>query len=182
MLGKEYIDYLLAFLKGKKDGVELTPEQLLANKKKGRKQVCFHEFTLEESSKLTKTLEDEKMVYYFSVSGGFNVMVDSLYFSTTALHLLENILSKHAKLQEDFQREHLFEATIDFLKQANSNTEGKTLGYPEMLTILQILETGSLNESVRANLSDKKKIKDLFLVVIRSVEIGKNKELISSLI
>jgi hypothetical protein len=31
-------------------------------------------------------------------------------------------------------------------------------------------------------LSDKKKIKDLFLVVIRSVEIPKNKALISSLI
>jgi hypothetical protein len=35
---------------------------------------------------------------------------------------------------------------------------------------------------VRGNLSDKKKIKDLFLVVIRSVEINKNKVLISSLI
>jgi len=51
-----------------------------------------------------------------------------------------------------------------------------------MLIILHILETGSLNETVRSNLSDKKKIKDLFLVVIRSIEIGKNKELISSLI
>jgi len=39
-----------------------------------------------------------------------------------------------------------------------------------------------MNEQVRANLSDKKKIKDLFLVVIRSIEIAKNKELISSLI
>lgn len=51
-----------------------------------------------------------------------------------------------------------------------------------MLLVLQILETGSLNEQVRANLSDKKKIKDLFLVVIRSIEISKNKALISSLI
>jgi len=44
-----------------------------------------------------------------------------------------------------------------------------------MLIILQILETGSLNEVVRANLSDKKKIKDLFLVVIKSIDIPKNK-------
>lgn len=51
-----------------------------------------------------------------------------------------------------------------------------------MLLILQILETGSLNETVRGNLSDKKKIKDLFLVVIRSIEINKNKVLISSLL
>ena len=41
---------------------------------------------------------------------------------------------------------------------------------------------GSLNETVRGNLSDKKKIKDLFLVVIRSIEINKNKVLISSLL
>jgi hypothetical protein len=51
-----------------------------------------------------------------------------------------------------------------------------------MLIILYILETGSMNEPVRMNLSDKKKIKDLFLVVINSIEIGKNKELISSLV
>lgn len=51
-----------------------------------------------------------------------------------------------------------------------------------MLVILNILETGSMNESVRSNLSDKKKIKDLFLVVIKSIEIARNKELISSLV
>ena len=39
-----------------------------------------------------------------------------------------------------------------------------------------------MNEAVRANLSDKKKIKDLFLVVVRSIEIAKNKQLVSSLI
>lgn len=64
----------------------------------------------------------------------------------------------------------------------NQNTEGATLDYSDMLLILQILETGSLNETVRGNLSDKKKIKDLFLVVIRSIEINKNKVLISSLL
>ena len=39
-----------------------------------------------------------------------------------------------------------------------------------------------MNESVRSNLSDKKKIKDLFLVVIKSIEVSKNKVLISSLV
>jgi len=48
--------------------------------------------------------------------------------------------------------------------------------------VLQILETGSLNELVRDQLSEKKKIKDLFLVVIRSVDIGRNRKLASSLI
>ena len=68
------------------------------------------------------------------------------------------------------------------MKVMNQNAEGKTLDYSDMLVILYILETGSMNESVRNNLSDKKKIKDLFLVVIRSIEIAKNKELISSLV
>lgn len=51
-----------------------------------------------------------------------------------------------------------------------------------MLQILQILEAGSMNEEVRQNLSDKKKIKDLFLVVIRSIEISKNKMLVAALL
>lgn len=68
------------------------------------------------------------------------------------------------------------------MQTANRNAEAKTLSLEEMLTILQVLEAGSLNEQVRHNLSDKKKIKDLFLVVIRSVEVPKNKALCSSLI
>jgi len=71
---------------------------------------------------------------------------------------------------------------IDFLKARNSNVEGKIVSKADMIIILNCLETGSLNEAVRSNLSDKKKIKDLFLVVIKSIEIAKNKELISSLI
>jgi len=39
-----------------------------------------------------------------------------------------------------------------------------------------------MNEEVRQNLSEKKKIKDLFLVVVRSLEISKNKLLIASLL
>jgi hypothetical protein len=45
----------------------------------------------------------------------------------------------------------------------------------DMIKVLEIMESGSLNEEVRSNLSDKKKIKDLFLVVIRSIDIVKNK-------
>ena len=71
---------------------------------------------------------------------------------------------------------------IDVLQNSNQNAEGKTLDTDSMLLILQILETGSMNEEVRGNLSEKKKIKDLFLVVIRSIEISKNKVLISSLL
>ena len=48
--------------------------------------------------------------------------------------------------------------------------------------LLTLLEGGSLNEVVRSNLSEKTKIKDLFLVVIRSVEVAENMKLVSSLI
>ena len=44
LAGKEYIDYLLAFLQGKKD--EVRPEQKKGQK---RKQIVFHELTVEES-------------------------------------------------------------------------------------------------------------------------------------
>lgn len=175
--GKEYIDYLLAFLMGKNSDLP-PPEQ---NQKK-RKPVCLFELTAEEATKLANVLGDESMVYYFSVNSGLKVLVDSLYLNTNGLRLVQSLLEKNAKLQEDFQREHLYEALIDFLYFSNQNTEGKILSYEDMLVILHTLETGSLNELVRSNLSDKKKIKDLFLVVIRSIEISANKELVSSLI
>ena len=91
-------------------------------------------------------------------------------------------MDDHLKLRDDFQREHLYEGLIDFLQCQNQNVEGKTLAYSDMLIVLEILETGSMNEAVRGNLSEKKKIKDLFLVVVKSVEISKNKKMISSLV
>jgi hypothetical protein len=47
---------------------------------------------------------------------------------------------------------------------------------------LEILEGASMNEQVRLGLSEKKKIKDLFLVVIRSIDAKDNRRLLSSLI
>lgn len=82
--GKEYIDYLLAYLKGKKDeGLEDD-----ANKNKKKKKICFHELTKDECKKLAETLSDENMVYYFNVKTGMQVLVDSLYISTTGLRLI----------------------------------------------------------------------------------------------
>lgn len=71
---------------------------------------------------------------------------------------------------------------IDFLNKKNKNVEGKTLEGAVIHQILEILETASLNEFVRENLAEKKKIKDLFLVVIRSIAINENRKLVSSLI
>lgn len=51
-----------------------------------------------------------------------------------------------------------------------------------MHRILEVLEAASMNEFIRLQLSEKKKIKDLFLVVFRSVEAKENRKLLSSLI
>ena len=180
--GKEYLDYLMKFLK---DGSDAVPEkELKANER--RHVRCRNELTAEECQKLAEVLKDEKMVLYISATSGFKVLVDSLYLNSKSgvLAILQDKLTSDDcnKLQDDFQRDLLYEALIDFMNLANQNAEGKTLSLDEMLTILQILEAGSLNEQVRHNLSDKKKIKDLFLVVVRSVEIPRNKKLLAALI
>ena len=93
--GKEYIDFLLNFLKSKQAG-----EAKKAGKK--REQVCFQELTKEECQKLATTLQGEDMMYYFNVNDGCKVLVDSLYISTSGLKLLQDLLEKNAKLQEAF--------------------------------------------------------------------------------
>lgn len=50
--GKEYIDFLLEFLQGKKD------EQPPVLDPKGQGNHCFHELTTEETQKLGSTLQD----------------------------------------------------------------------------------------------------------------------------
>lgn len=60
--------------------------------------------------------------------------------------------------------------------------EGKTLEPVYVHRILEILETASMNEFVRLALSEKKKIKDLFLVVFKSMEAKDNRRLLSSLL
>ena len=64
----------------------------------------------------------------------------------------------------------------------NVNSEGATLSADSIHKILVILENGSMKEVVRMNLSEKKKVKDLFLVVIRAIDIDKNRAVVSSLI
>jgi hypothetical protein len=49
--------------------------------------------------------------------------------------------------------------------------EGATLGNDFVYSILVLLENASLDEVVRSTLSEMSKIKDLFLIVIRSIDI-----------
>jgi len=90
--GKEYIDYLLKFLSGKLDNKVDTQNEMETKNAKKRKQVCFHELTEEDAEKLVATLKDKNILYYFNISSGLKILVDSLYISTRALPIIFNAL------------------------------------------------------------------------------------------
>lgn len=76
----------------------------------------------------------------------------------------------------------MYEALIDFLYRRNIKSDGPTLPNEHVYSILVLLENASLSEVVRSTLSEMTKIKDLFLIVIRSIEVLENMKLVSSLI
>jgi len=178
--GKEYIDFLLQYLQGK----DSQPEDGEKKKVAGRQpEFCKNELKKDEASKLKGILvADADLVLYFNAKDGFKVLVDSLAFGIEALPILSELLPNDDKLREDFQRQHLYEGLIDFMHKKNVNTEVVTLDPLVIYDILILLENASMNEAVRMNLSEKKKIKDLFMVVIRSVDIKENRTLVASLI
>ena len=97
--GKEYIDFLLDFLQGKKDDTSQPSTE------KGQAKFCYHELTAEEATKLKETLsKDKDITYYFNVKYGLRTLVDSLQYNSNALIILQSVLDGDAKLQEDFQK------------------------------------------------------------------------------
>jgi len=129
-----------------------------------------------------KSEVSDELALYFNAKHGMKVLVDSLQFNQEALPILSDLLSENEKMREEFQRSHLYEALVEFLYKKNVNAEGATLDSAIVAQILTLLENGSLVESVRLNLSEKKKMKDLFLVVINSIDIKQNRKLVASLI
>jgi len=71
---------------------------------------------------------------------------------------------------------------VEFLYKKSVNPESATLEANVVFEILNLLENGSMVEAVRVNLSEKKKMKDLFLVVIKSIDVKQNRKLVASLI
>ena len=169
--GKEYLDFLLDFLSGKTDGEEHK-----------EKKACYHGLTVEQVQKVGEILNSNDLVHYFNAKGGFKCLVEALEYDTAHVKIIQRVLEKDKKLQESVQSQKLYEFLIDFLFKNNSNVEGKLLEPAVVHCILEILEDASLNEFVRESLSEKKKIKDLFLVVLKSISIQENKKLVSSLI
>ncbi len=64
-------------------------------------------------------IADKDISYYFNVKDGMKVLVNSLKFNTNALEIIQKLLEGDQKLQEDFQKQHLFEKLIDFLYKSN---------------------------------------------------------------
>lgn len=76
----------------------------------------------------------------------------------------------------------MYEGLIDFLYKRNVKLEGSILASVNIQKILTLLENASLDETVRGVLSEKSKIKELFLIVMKSIEVKENMKLISTLI
>ena len=82
--GKEYLDFIIDFLLGRKD--EAPPA---VDTKATERQYCFHDLTLEEAAKLKATLlADKDIAYYFNAKDGLKILVASLKFNTNGLETL----------------------------------------------------------------------------------------------
>ena len=80
----------------------------------------MHELTAEEAGKLRETLTaDRDIAWYFNAKDGLKILVSSLRFNTHALEIIQRVLDADVKLQEDFQKQHLYERLIDFLHKSN---------------------------------------------------------------
>ena len=75
--GKEYLDFILDFLQGKKDEIPHN-----------EKRYCYHELTKEESRKILDSLKDPDMIYYFNCKDGFKTLIDSLDMNEEAISIL----------------------------------------------------------------------------------------------
>ena len=186
LAGREYIDFLLNAVQGR---IPQTLSEVAAGQPtkadSGKvPRYCQHAIKPEEAKKLGEILkpEEQELVLYFNAKNGFLTLVQSLEYNMECLELLHRLIVDNDQLRDDFQRAHQYEALIDFMYKKNVNAEGAILEAKHVHKILEILENGSMAEPVRMNLSEKKKVKDLFLVVIRSINVEENRQTVSSLI
>jgi len=86
------------FLTGKTHKPEMKPGVRLPEN-------CKNELKADEAKKLLEILsKDEELLFYFNAKDGFKNITDSLFFGFEALPILDELLSKHQKFREDYQR------------------------------------------------------------------------------
>jgi len=107
---------------------------------------------------------------------------DSFRHNTVGVAVLEKILSLNEKVKEEFQKAKGYEAMIDYLHTRSISPETKSLNAQIVSKVFSILEEATLNDYVRGQLSEKKKIKDLFVSVLKALDLQENTALFGTLI
>lgn len=86
--------------------------------------------------------------------------------------MLREELLKKEKICEELQRLHGFEAIIEHLYKKSTSGELISKGKLKLIMkMLEVLETGSLNEFVRAELASQHKIPELCASVINGLDV-----------
>lgn len=174
---KEYIDFTLEYLRGKKD------EEIKIEEGKTESSYCVHPIEEEEGKKLKELLlKSEDLLLYFVKNEGLLILRDSFSHNTVGIDILEDILANNEKVKEEFQKIKGYESMIDYLHSRSKTPEQKNLEASVVKKVFTILEDATLNEYVRTQLSEKKKIKDLFVSVIKALDVDQNISVFGTLI
>lgn len=174
---KEFIDFTIEYLIGEKD------EEIKIEEGKTETLYCKHPIGPEDSKKLSELLtKSSDLLWYFIKNKGLLVLKDSFGYNTEGINILDKILEKDEKAKEEFQKVKGYEALIDYLYGRSKTPETKSLESSIVKHVFQILEDATLNEFVRNQLSEKKRIKDLFIAVLKALDLDDNISLFGTLI
>ncbi|CAI2384675.1 unnamed protein product [Moneuplotes crassus] len=174
---KDFIDFTIDYLRGIKD------EEIKIEEGKKENSFCVHPIEEADGKKLTELLlKSDDLLLYFVKNKGLICLKDSLLHNTVGIEVLDKILEKKEKVKEEFQKSKGYEALIDYLYSRSLNPEKKALESSVVKKVFGILEDATLNEFVRNQLSEKKKIKDLFISVLKALDVDENISLFGTLI
>jgi hypothetical protein len=127
-------------------------------------------------------MKSEDLLLYFIKNEGLLILRDSFSHNTVGIDILEDVLANNEKVKEEFQKVKGYESMIDFLHSRSITPEKKNLEAKVVRKVFSILEDATLNELVRTQLSEKKKIKDLFVSVIKALDVDQNISVFGTLI
>jgi lipoprotein NlpI len=174
---KEFIDFTIEYLIGQKD------EEIKIEEGKTETLYCKHPIKTEDAVKLSELLKKSSdLLWYFIKNKGLLVLKDSFEFNTEGINILDAILESDEKAKEEFQKVKGYEALIDYLYGRSKTPETKSLEASIVKQVFQILEDATLNEFVRTQLAEKKRIKDLFIAVLKTLDLDENISLFGTLI
>lgn len=174
---KEFIDFTLSYLRGQKD------EEIKIEEGKTESSFCMHPIGEDDGDKLIKLLKkSDDLLLYFIKLKGLMVLRDSFSYNNVGFKVLEQILQKNDKVKEEFQKVKGYEAMIDYLHNRSLSPEKVSLDSDIVYQVFNMLEEATINDYCRGQLSEKKKIKDLFIAVLKALDVKENTKLFGTLI